>query len=112
MSIASGRLSYRGDAMTIYLDSEYHCHLAAGEGMQAVETDVFDGKCQAYIEGYRFIPVGKTWVRKDGAVFCGEMVAPFVDYSILYKVQEQYELDMDLSKDMREALNILGVTEE
>ena len=79
--------------MTIYLDTEYRCHLAAGEGMQAVETDVFDGKCAAFIEGYRFVPAGETWTRSDGTVFSGLMVAPAEDYAALAKAQEQYEAD-------------------
>ena len=79
--------------MTIYLDSEYRCRLNAGEGMQAVETDVFDGKCQTYIEGYRFVPAGETWTRSDGTVFSGLMVAPAEDYAALTKAQTQYEAD-------------------
>ena len=79
--------------MTIYLDSEYRCHLAAGEGMQAIDTDYFDEKCAAYIEGYRFVPSGSTWTRKDGVVFRGEMVAPAVEYFLLQRFQAQHELD-------------------
>lgn len=79
--------------MTIYLDSDYRCHLSAGEGMQAVETDIFDGKCAIYIEGYRFVPAGESWTRADGVVFTGLMVAPAEDYSALAKAQAQYEAD-------------------
>ena len=31
--------------MTIYIDSEYKCHVSPGEGLTAVETDSFNGKC-------------------------------------------------------------------
>lgn len=74
--------------MTIYIDNEYKCHTSTGEGLIAVETDAFDGKCRQYIEGYRFVPVGETWIREDGQVFHGEMVAPWRDYGILSEFQE------------------------
>lgn len=67
--------------MTIYLDSDFVCHLENADGRQAVETDVFDGKEKAFIEGYRFIPEGQTWTRADGAVFHGLMVSPAKDYN-------------------------------
>ena len=37
--------------MTIYIDSDYKCHSSSGDGMTAVETDFFDGKCRQNIEG-------------------------------------------------------------
>ena len=55
--------------MTIYLDSEYRCHLTNDGTMQEIETDVFDGKEKAYIEGYRYVPEGQTWTRSDGIEF-------------------------------------------
>ena len=79
--------------MTIWLDSDYRCHLTDGGAYRAVETDVFDGKCAAYIEGYRYIPVGESWTRADGEVFHGEMIAPAEDYSALAKAQAQHEKD-------------------
>ena len=77
--------------MTIYIDSDYKCHTTPADGLTAVETDAFDGKCRQYIEGYRFVPAGETWRREDGQVFCGEMVAPWRDYAILAELQALYE---------------------
>ena len=37
---------------TIYIDSEFKCHTSNDGTMTAVETDFFDGKCDAFIEGY------------------------------------------------------------
>lgn len=74
--------------MTIYIDPDFRCHTSPGEGLTAVETDAFDGKCSRYIEGYRFVPAGETWIREDGQVFHGEMVAPWRDYAILSEFQE------------------------
>ena len=74
--------------MIIYIDSDYKCHTSPGEGRTAVETNAFDGKCRQYIEGYRFVPSGEIWVREDGQVFHGEMIAPWRDYGILSEFQE------------------------
>lgn len=74
--------------MTIYIDSDYKCHTSPGDGLTAVETDFFDGKCRQFIEGYRFVPFEQSWTRKDGQVFDGEMIAPWRDYGILSEFQE------------------------
>lgn len=75
----------------IYLDSGFKCHAADDGTMTAVEMAFFDGKCDAYIEGYRFIPAGEVWTREDGAVFHGEMVAPWMDWTELDASQRAYE---------------------
>ena len=76
---------------TIYIDSDFKCHTSNNGTMTAVETDFFDGKCDAYIEGYRFVPGGKTWVREDGMEFSGEMIAPWKPWDELDKAQREYE---------------------
>lgn len=76
---------------TIYIDSEFKCHTASAEGLTAIETDAFDGKCDAYIKGYRFIPVGQTWTRADGVVFTGEMIAPWKLWVELDAAQREFE---------------------
>lgn len=77
--------------MTIYIDNDYKCHTSPGEGLTAVETDAFEGKCRQFIEGYRFVPVGETWTREDGQVFEGEMIAPWRNYELLVEFQTIYE---------------------
>lgn len=77
--------------MKVYLDSDFKCHIADDGNMVAYETDFFDGKCAAFIEGYRFVPAGKSWTRPDGVVFQGEMIAPFKDSQLLDTVQSLYE---------------------
>lgn len=77
--------------MTIYIDDDYKCHTSPCDGLTAVETDAFEGKCSQYIEGYRFVPAWETWTREDGQVFRGEMVAPWRDYAILAELQALYE---------------------
>lgn len=77
--------------MTIYIDTDYKCHTAPGIGLTPVETDAFTGKGAAYIEGYRFVPSGSTWTRSDGAVFRGEMIAPWKPWDELDAAQRMYE---------------------
>ena len=78
--------------MTIYIDNDFKCHVSNPDGIYtAVEMDFFDGKCAAYIEGYRFVPAGAEWIRSDGVVFQGEMVAPWKDWRELDDIQREYE---------------------
>nr|DAE37786.1 MAG TPA: hypothetical protein [Caudoviricetes sp.] len=77
--------------MTIYIDTDYKCHTISGPGLTAIETTIFDDKCDAYIEGYRFVPSGSTWVRSDGAIFQGEMIAPWKPWDELDAAQREYE---------------------
>lgn len=79
---------------TIYIDSEFKCHIANDGTMIAIETDAFDGKCDAYIEGYRFVPSGKSWTRSDGEIFHGEMITPWKDYGELDDAQRKYEREL------------------
>ena len=98
----------RGEQMKmIYIDSEYKCYVSPGEGRTAVETEYFDGKCDEYIEGYRYIPAGQSWTRWDGVVFMGEMMSPWQDSGRLDSVQMEYE--RALLAEYRTALETLGV---
>lgn len=96
---------------TIYLDSDYKCHISGDDTMTAVETAAFDGKCHAYIEGYRFVPGGKTWVREDGAVFTGEMIAPWKPWQELEEAQREYERQLvaEYEAALQEIEEALGV---
>ncbi len=90
---------------TIYIDSEFKCHITDDGTMTAVETDFFDGKCDTLIEGYRFVPSGESWTREDGEVFEGEMIAPWVDYAELDAAQRAWETEK--LADAENALAIL-----
>ena len=97
--------------MTIYIDNDYKCHTSPGDGMTAVETNAFDGKCKQFIDGYRFVPAGETWAREDGEVFEGEMITPWRPYEILAELQALYEEEQAKQADMAAALEMLGVSE-
>lgn len=79
---------------TIYIDSKFKCHVSNDGTMTTVETNFFDGKCDAYVEGYRFVPNGETWTRSDGEVFHGEMISPWKDYAELDNAQREYEREL------------------
>ena len=97
--------------MAIYIDSDYKCHTEPAEDRTEVETEFFNGKCKAFIEGYRFVPAGHEWTREDGAVFSGEMVAPWKDYTMLAAAQQGYEESLAEMQDMKNALELMGVKE-
>lgn len=99
---------------TIYLDFDYKCHTTDVNTSLEIQTDIFDGKCDAYIEGYRFIPEGEIWVREDGEVFDGEMVSPWKDFDELDAVQRKYEreklaelesMQLELNTSYQEGIN-------
>ena len=76
---------------TIYLDGDFKCHVTAAPDRVAAQTDFFGDRCDGFIEGYRFVPAGESWVRADGSVFRGEMIAPWKDYDQLRQLQLEHE---------------------
>lgn len=65
---------------TIYIDSDYSCHVTNDGTMNAVETDFFDGKCDTYVEGYRYD-------QRNGYV----QIYPYLPYNELDSAQREYE---------------------
>lgn len=84
--------------MRIYIDSDYRCHLVDDGTMRPVDTDFFDGKCQTFIEGYRFVPAGESWTREDGCVFRGEMIFPAVNSADLEIAQRKADEEAHLAE--------------
>ena len=76
--------------MTIYIDSDYRCHIADDGTRRAFDVPFFDGKCPEWIESYRFVPEGETWVQENGEMFRGEMIAPWKDLGEAYAAQTAY----------------------
>lgn len=80
---------------TIYIDSNNKCHLTDDGTMLPVETDFFDGKCDAFSEGY-CCAVGEG----------GTAIYPWVEYTILAAYQEQYEAtNAELAAAYQEGVN-------
>lgn len=92
---------------TIYIDTEFKCHIADDGTMTAVETAFFDGKCDEYIEGFRFVPEGQVWIRSDEVEFHGEMISAWKPFDELERVQMAHE--RKLLAEYAEALKTLGV---
>lgn len=102
--------------MTIYIDTDYKVHLADDGTMTAVETNAFDGYCDTYIEGCRYVPAGRAWTREDGEVFSNEMKTVWQDWTALDAAQREYEREQYAAlqaqnADMAAALEVLGVSE-
>ena len=87
--------------MIVYIDADCKCHVEYADGLTAIETDFFDGKCKEFIEGYRFVPADKVWLREDGEEFTGEMISPWKLYKELDQAQREYE------RELAEAARIL-----
>ena len=81
--------------MTIYIDSDYKCYTADDGTRRAFDVPFFDGKCAAFIEGYRYVPSGERWIKPNGEFFRGEMISPWKDYDYLQSAQEAYEQGQD-----------------
>ena len=98
--------------MTIYIDTDFKCHVTDDGTMTAVETEAFDGKCTEYIEGYRFVPAGQTWTRSDGVEFTGEMISPWRPWAELDAAQREYERQQlaDMQAALSEALTTSEIT--
>lgn len=77
--------------MIVYIDKEFKCHVNPAEGLTPVEDTFFDDKCAIVIEGHRFVPNDKTWMREDGKEFAGRMIAPWKPSDELDSAQRVYE---------------------
>jgi hypothetical protein len=95
--------------MKIYIDKECKCHTTNPDNAyREFDVPFFYGKCQTFIEGYRYCPKGESYTREDGEVFNGESHVAWKPYDELDAAQRQYE--KALIADMQNALNKLGVT--
>lgn len=77
---------------TIYLDSNYMCHISNNGTMQEVQTDIFDSMCEKAIECYRFIPEGQVWKKTETITLHGPFIQAVTESSL---IQQQYEIDDD-----------------
>ena len=77
----------------IYLDDDFEAHTeqdAENTRMPWEDTEgFFAGKCAEFIDGYRVVPEGETWVRNDGREFTGLMITPTVNPAALQALQAE-----------------------
>ena len=94
---------------TVYLDPiTFECHTEQNAEVTRIpyETELFDGKCDEFLRGYRVIPKGYSMLDADGVLLLGEMVAPWKPYGELEAAQAQYERDMaELAAAYQEGVN-------
>lgn len=74
--------------MVVYIDSAYKCHVKPVSGAFAVETDLFNGKCEEYICGYRYVPEGHTFVDEKGVTRRGAVMYPIENLGVLERIQK------------------------
>lgn len=65
---------------TIYIDSDFKCHITDNGTMIPIETNFFDGKCDTFVEGYCY-EIKENYTA----------IYPWKKYSELDTVQREYE---------------------
>lgn len=90
---------------TIYIDSEYMCHLENADGRTEVQTDAFDGVVDGAIPYYRYIPQGEEYINSKGRTIYGLFIQA-TDSEAIIRITTQSIMD-----DMTNALAVLGVSE-
>lgn len=68
---------------TVYIDSDFKCHVADDGTMTAAQTDFFDGKCDTFVEGY-------CYDTRNGYV----QIYPFLPFGELDSAQREHEKQM------------------
>lgn len=81
---------------TIYIDSDFKCHLTNDGTMTAVETDFFNSKCATFIEGFCY---------DDSKGYT--QIYPWKPYDELDQAQREYE--KQINDEYKQSLLELGV---
>lgn len=92
--------------MKFYLDENHKCHKNDVGNCREFDTQYFDGKADAVIEGYMFVPAGEV-AMMDGVTVKGEQYTPWKPSAELDNAQREYE--RQLLAEYTEALKIMGV---
>ena len=83
--------------MTVYIDENFLCHTKFAEGRRAFQLPFFQGKCDRFVEGYRYLPPGETW-----GGFRGEMLCPAENFELLSLAQQVYDSLQPQLNELRE----------
>ena len=76
--------------MKFYIDKEYKCHKNDVGNCREFDTPYFDGKSDAVIEGYMFVPGGEVAIL-NGETVKGKQYTPWKPSTELDKAQREYE---------------------
>lgn len=96
--------------MKIFIDNDFKCHIFSDGTMREFDIEFFDGKCDEFIEGYRYVPSGEVWTRDDGQRFTGEILAPWKELSQLMFVQSA--VDRTQAEADEQIMGLLDTIEE
>ena len=94
--------------MRIYVDinNDFKCYTSNAGAMREINLEFFDGKCKAFIEGFRCIPATDASGNEIFTVFAWR------EFSLLEEFQRQYEELLAEQADMQAALAVLEVNNE
>ena len=95
--------------MKIFIDYEFKCRVHNDGTMREFEVPFFDGMCDAFVEGYRYVPDAEIW-HYNGYDFKGEMILPWKDYTILSTAQQTAEAVQEQAD--AQIMELLDVIEE
>lgn len=103
--------------MTIFIDNDCKCYASDDGTRRAFDVPFFDGKCDEFVEGYRYVPSGETWTRSDGQTFTGEMITPWRDYSGIAAIQSAVdritaEKDAEITEINEAMMDFVAMVEE
>ena len=76
----------------IYIDTAYKCNVTNDGTMEQIETDSFDGMCDAAIECHIYVPAGREYHR----VVCTEGFIQCFDSKTADIAQKQYSADNEI----------------
>ena len=77
--------------MLVFIDKDYKCHTKNLANYRLVNVPYFDGKCETFIEGFRYIPNGEKYKKETGEIITGKALLPFKDLILLETIQRLYE---------------------
>lgn len=78
--------------MKIYIDSDFKCHATDPDNIyRAFDVPFFNLKCPEFIEGYRYVPMGETWIDSNGVENIGEIISHWKSWDELDAAQYAYE---------------------
>ena len=80
--------------MQFYIDKEYKCYVTNNIDYRLMEDAFFDNKCKEFVEVYRYIPEGESWVDEDGNEYQGCMVSPWTDPGEAIVTQHNHEIQL------------------
>lgn len=77
---------------TLYIDTEFKCHVIDDGTMEQIETNAFDGLCDTAIECHIYVPAGREY----RGVVCDAGFIQCFDSKTADTAQKQYSADNEI----------------